>query len=160
MLSQPSAADRFWIRVNKLGPTPTHCPELGPCWIWTGPLEKTGYARFWVERRNQFVHRFSYEVTNGHIGDSKRLVMHKCDNRACANPGHLTLGTHLDNSRDAVTKDRQAYGERTSRSKLTNQQVREIRASVDSGVVLAKRYGVSKTTISCVRLRHGWKHVA
>lgn len=29
---------KFWEKVNKHGPVPEHCPELGPCWIWTAGL--------------------------------------------------------------------------------------------------------------------------
>jgi hypothetical protein len=25
--------ERFWVKVNKDGPVPVHCPELGPCWV-------------------------------------------------------------------------------------------------------------------------------
>lgn len=44
-------------------------------------------------------------------------------------------------------------------SKLDEAAVRAIRSSYDKGVVLAKRYGVSRAVISAVRTRRTWKHV-
>ena len=41
-------AERFYSHVDKDGPVPEHCPELGPCWEWTGSLNQFGYARFYV----------------------------------------------------------------------------------------------------------------
>jgi hypothetical protein len=52
-----------------------------------------------------------------------------------------------------------ARGERSPHAKLTAAQVRAIRASTASGVVLARRYGVSRNRISLIRLRRAWMHV-
>lgn len=46
------------------------------------------------------------------------------------------------------------------KSKLTEEHVREIRASDESGVALAAKFGVTTTLISNVRLRKVWKDVA
>lgn len=53
----------------------------------------------------------------------------------------------------------QAYGERNSLAKLNPEQVREIRRSTEPLGVLAEQFGVSKQTVSYVRLRRTWKHV-
>lgn len=54
-----------------------------------------------------------------------------------------------------------AHGERAGNSKLTDAMVREIRISSgsESGVSLAKRFGVTPTTISRIVHRKAWNHV-
>lgn len=91
------------------------------------------------------------------------IVCHHCDNRRCVRPAHLFLGTHKDNSVDAVTKGRTARGEKATRAILTEAQVLLIRESYIKGVVtmpmLADRFGVSKWTINSVLRRDSWRHV-
>lgn len=53
-----------------------------------------------------------------------------------------------------------ARGERARCAKLTTEDVRLIRSSRLPGVVLADLLGVGKSTISSVRNRRTWKHVA
>lgn len=52
-----------------------------------------------------------------------------------------------------------ACGDRNRSSKLTEKNVREIRASPLMGIQLAKKFKVSKSVISVVRSRKSWKHV-
>lgn len=51
-------------------------------------------------------------------------------------------------------------GEAHGRAKLTAESVRAIRASGESGRVLAKRYGVSRSSIQNAKRRKTWPHVA
>ena len=34
--------ERFWSKVDKNGPIPSHRPELGPCWIWIARRDRYG----------------------------------------------------------------------------------------------------------------------
>src|SRR5678809_2256 len=107
-----SLEERFWEKVDKNGPIPDHCPELGPCWVWTGIISSTGYGVLGVNKRTIKTHRVSYEFVNGPIpegpGFHGTCVLHKCDNRICVNPEHLFIGSINDNVLDKIQKGRQS----------------------------------------------------
>lgn len=50
-------------------------------------------------------------------------------------------------------------GEKHPKAKLSEGDIRAIRASTDSDAVLAKRYGVSTPTIWRIKTRKIWKHL-
>lgn len=117
-------------------------PNSG-CWLWLGSLSTTGYGRMTISRRQVQAHRFSYETHKGTIPAGAE-VMHKCDNPACVNPDHLTLGTHQENMRDMYRKNRRAC-------LLTPASADAIRCSTEKRSALAEHYGVSLATIKKVR---------
>ena len=91
-------------------------------------------------------------------------MLHKCDVRHCVNPDHLFLGTDADNAADRHRKGRDAHqkGEAHGRSKLTDQQVRQIRDLAEHGAAkraLGRRFGVSHTLIRYIVDRTNWRHL-
>jgi len=165
-------ADRFWGKVesNALG-----------CWAWRGARasdprggKQNSYGQFWVGSkadktgRMAFAHRVAWELVNGPIPEGMK-VLHHCDNPACVRPSHLFLGTQVHNMVDMVAKGRanRATGTRHYGAKLTDDQVRQIRALYRPGknradrgnaIELAHQYGVSRGTITDVATRSR-KHV-
>jgi hypothetical protein len=142
--------DRFWSKVDK----------SGECWEWTAGLSTVGYGKFGVGRNETVVaHRYSYELEFGKIEDGL-LVCHRCDNRKCVRPSHLFLGTHLDNTTDALNKGRLAFGERQGTAKLTEEKVAEI--ILLKGKMfqrdVAKLFGISQTQVSRIQARKHWRH--
>jgi hypothetical protein len=55
--------------------------------------------------------RASWLLHRGPIGVGL-FVCHTCDNKGCVNPDHLYLGTHEDNTRDAMNRERYQMGEK------------------------------------------------
>ena len=109
---------RFWSNVDKCGPVPTHMPHLGACWLWKGKPDPRGYGAFVHRGLWGFVHRISWRLATGE-DPGTMCVLHHCDNPICVNPGHLFLGTRLDNVVDKVNKGRQAKGpEHAERTRL------------------------------------------
>jgi hypothetical protein len=99
----PTAADlptRFWAKVDKDGPIPERCPDLGPCWIWTGAVVSRYGQISTGGRQNAQAHRVSFELSGRTIPDG--LVLdHLCGVTICVNPDHLDPVTQAENVRRA-----------------------------------------------------------
>ena len=77
------------------------------------------------------------------------------------NPEHLFLGDHAQNMSDRDGKNRQAKGSRIASSKLTDEQVREIRARYAKGEPqksLAEAFGVVRQNIHHIVHNESWRH--
>lgn len=154
-----TAAHKHWGRVD--------ASTVDVCWEWLGPVShKGGYAMTRHDGKNIGAHRLSWILTRGPI-PSGLVVRHVCDNPRCCNPCHLDIGTHYDNVQDMINRGRRvasaARGVRNCKAKLTDNEVRRIRAEYAEGntstIKLAKRYGVSQGLISQIVLKRIWKHV-
>lgn len=130
---KPLPSTRFWSKVDNSG---------GPdaCWPWLASRDKDGYGRFSLTHEKRIpAHRFAWELVNGPM-QSDLLACHSCDNPPCCNPAHIFPGTQAVNQADKAAKGRAASGERNGMVKyperchttrLTREQVREIRAIFD-----------------------------
>lgn len=147
---------RFWAKVDKNGPVPPHCPELGPCWLWTAYRDKHGYGRM----PGRLAHHVSLSI---HLRAplAGQHVMHLCDNPPCVNPSHLKAGTRADNMADRDAKGRQAKHEKQGHAKLTLEIANEIRRlHREEGVKqveLARRFGVSGAVINGIVHDSAWR---
>src|SRR5687768_1246351 len=69
---QKPIVERFWSKVNRNGPIPSHCPELGRCWLWTGCIVarygqiSLGHPYTPGSKRWK-THRFSWELHEGPV---------------------------------------------------------------------------------------------
>lgn len=86
---------------------------------------------------------------------------HMDSNGANNRSANLVWGTQAENVQDAVLAGRQprAIGESNSHAKLTAEKVLEIRKSSERVPELAKKYGVSGSTIHWIRRGLSWKHL-
>lgn len=91
-------AARFWSKVNLNGPINTHRPELGPCWLWTGSVERTGYGAFWLDGRKACAHIVAFQLAGHAVPDDCELD-HLCRTRDCVRFDHLEPVTHAENMR-------------------------------------------------------------
>ena len=150
----------FWNKVDRRGED--------ECWPWTASCSRNGYGHFGIGNKKDGTKR---------IVRSSRLAFyfahenqwpenqacHTCDNRLCCNPLHIYDGTQQENIADRNAAERQAKGEDNGRSKLTEDQVLEIRRRYVPRVVtlqtLGDEFGVSKQVISFIIRRNIWKHI-
>jgi hypothetical protein len=135
-------------------------PSDGSCWDWTGSLDRYGYGRFGMKACQWMVaaHRESYRMFVGPIPDGAS-ILHSCDRPICVQPAHLSLGTHADNTREAMERGRLLVGTRQKAAKLTEDDVLWIRSSGLSLRAMSEILGVSISNVSRIRSRQAWKHV-
>jgi HNH endonuclease len=94
---------RFWtyVQINWLP---------GKCWLWKGPVTKTGYGVFRLEGGRGKVtrivaSRFALLLQVGQL-PKHMFACHTCDNPQCVRPDHLFPGTAKDNTKDSMKKGR------------------------------------------------------
>lgn len=151
------------LKIDKGGPD--------DCWEWAGYRDKAGYGRMQLAALPGIskAHRAAWVLEHGPIAPGA-CVLHRCDNPPCCNPKHLWLGTKADNNVDCARKGRNRYspnlpfqrksrGEKHGSAKLNEAAVKEIRASHEKSRDLAKRFGVSQSTITRARSGRRWSCV-
>lgn len=127
------------------------------CLIFTGFIAANGYGRVETKETGPVgVHRV---VAERHYGPSDLHVLHSCDNPTCVEPRHLRYGTIAENALDKKARERAPRGVSNPKSLLTEEAVREIRASTLPSNVLGAKYGVAGRTIRNVRTRRTWAWV-
>lgn len=133
------------------------------CWICTShePLKSKSYHGFdcKVHGKTMKLHRYIYSMVNGRIPRGA-VVFHTCGNSLCINPGHMALGTHTDNVKARDERGTTVKGENHGRAKLTEEDVRVIRADKRTGkIALANLFGVDPKVIYNIKNMLSWKHI-
>jgi hypothetical protein len=151
---------RGWSLEAKLA----YYTATGPgCHEWLGTLNTSGYGHLDFGGRKQLAHRIVWALERGPI-PSGMNVLHHCDNPRCVKPEHLFVGTQGDNVADMMRKDRHARtvtmaGERHTGAKITEAQVREIRADKRLCRLIAPEHGISAGNVWLIKTRKAWAHV-
>jgi hypothetical protein len=143
---------RFHANVNK----------TDTCWLWTGCLNNSGYGTINMDGKSKLVHRLAWDLFKSEkIGTA--FVLHICDVKNCVNPSHLFSGTQADNMWDKVNKGRHRFGYLNGvhhkNSKLTEDDVRAIRASNQPWKLIAKQFSISVGNVAMIRSRKSWRHL-
>ena len=141
----------FWKKVDK----------TDSCWNWTGCLQSNGYGQIRIDGVARYSHRLSYEMHNCEIPEDKH-ILHKCDNRKCVNPEHLFLGNQASNMADCAAKKRNAYGTRNGLSKVTEEQLADIKSLLNDGVsckCISEKYNLHYNTIYKIKKGITYKYV-
>ena len=132
------------------------------CWHWMGARQVNGYGSLATRGEawgTRYAHRWSYMHHKGEIPEGK-MIRHTCDVRHCVNPHHLVAGDSVDNVRDMIERNPNGC-----HRCFTPELIHEIRAAYGhppefpSMTDLAKRYGVSASTIGNIINRRHYSYV-
>lgn len=135
--------------------------------ILKGGLNKRGYFHYILTDRNGNrkifkAHRLIASVFIGKCPDGM-LVNHKDAIKTNNHIDNLEYATQKENIHHSMLLGLHPKGMRQGQSKLTDDQIQEIRTKyiphVVSQSMLAREYGVSKTLIRQIIKRRSWKHV-
>ena len=150
-------------------------PEpMSGCYLWTGNVSFDGYGSFgWKLESGQIkttkAHRAAYLLKYGSIPDGL-VICHKCNVRSCVNPDHLYAGTQRQNVEDAIragthilTRDGFNAGTRNGRARLTEDDVRNMRAEYAAGGIsfknIAAKYGMNTAAARSAIIGETWSTV-
>lgn len=118
-----------------------------------------GYLRVSIGKKLMFIHRLVAEkyIPNP---ENKPQVNHKDGNKLNNCVDNLEWVTNQENRNHAVDNDLQVTGERCSWAKLTEENVKEIRANPGyENEYWARKFKVSRSTINDVVNYRTWKHI-
>jgi hypothetical protein len=124
---------------RRRGVTQEYIEDSNGCWLWQLACDDDGYG----VKNARRAHVVYYERVIGLVPEGLELD-HRCRVVSCVNPAHLEAVTPTENKRRSRT------------TKLTVEVVREIRASPESPLVLAERFGVDRSNISHIRRGKSW----
>lgn len=121
------------------------------------PYSRNKYGYGYLHGRP--THRIACEMAHGSCPPGKETA-HSCLTRACLNKRHLSWKTRPQNMQDKVRDNTHQRGERHPLSKLTEDQVREIKRRYAEGGCthrsLAAEYGVSFWLIRQILVGNRW----
>lgn len=136
--------------------------ETDECIIWPYGLTSTGYALINLKNQKVRVSHFVLENTEGPAPSDDHLALHApqiCHNPKCVNKRHLRWGTRKDNQSDKWEDGTIRVGENHPMSKLTEAQVRAIRASNKPLSEIASKYSIHSETAGKIKRGKAWTHL-
>lgn len=143
-----------------------HCEEIGDCWEWQRTATFGRYPNTRHKGKTVAVRRLVLELS-GIALKPKSHVITTCGCDLCINPEHLQQVTQHISMKRAGAKGRLSDPVRSAKiaatkraspiAKLDMETVRQIRASSETTVALAARYGVSQSKISAIQHHRAWR---
>lgn len=139
--------------------------EVGECWLWNQATSKGGYPIMKIRGCGcKYVRRIAAELA-GHELAPRQPVATSCNEKLCVNPAHCDPSTIQAVAKKAgeagawSTPKRSAKiaAAKRAKGKLTADQAAEIRASTESGPVLAARFGIDKSMVNNIKRGEAWK---
>lgn len=155
LVAVPGFTSRFWAMIDRT-------EQVSDCWAWFGNRIAAGYGHVRFRTKLLLSHRVAFVLCNV-VEDlpTNKLVLHSCDFRACCRPSHLRVGTYSDNNADTKSRGRGNVlcGFDHPSVKVTPELVRAIRVASGSQSEIGRRFGITQSHVSKIRLRQAWGFV-
>lgn len=151
--------------MNLLDYVKSRSQEIGDCWEWTGAMKhKNATPVMRYQQQTISVRRLL--MLKQCLEHEGKLVTSACGNSLCVNPEHLELITRKRLSQRVALKFTKTFGLLRKlkisklvryRSKLTAEIADEIRMAEGIQREIAKRYGVSQSTVCAIKNGRTWR---
>lgn len=135
------------------------------CIKWPYGNYTNGYGHIKFRGQQMSASRAMCILSHGGPDNSSLESSHSCGNGhlGCVQPSHLRWATHTENMHDSILHGTFARGSGNGYSKLTEEQVIQIRQQYETGdftyKTLGERYSVSISVIGNIINRVTWKHL-
>jgi len=134
------------------------------CLIWPFQhLQDSGVAAVKYKGKQSIASRVMCEMAHGKPPTEKHEAAHSCGkgHLGCVNPKHLRWATRKENLDDMIAHGTRLYGEKAPSAKLTEADVRAIRAKSASvsQAQLGREFAVRASTIGKIIHRQRWSHI-
>lgn len=173
MREEPDGFEAFWCEWRKtkrpdgrkrLGEVQVFYREVvlpyasDECLPWPYARNGGGYGQIAVNGKMKDVHRIICTATHGPAPSAIHEAAHSCGNKICANRGHLSWKTPLQNASDKYLHGTVMRGEANGTAKLTTVQALEIRSlrRVIPIKDVAGTYGISVAQVSRIQNGTRW----
>lgn len=143
------------------------CAEVGECWVWQQAVTTRGSYPIMRVRPGGclYVRRIAVAL-DGRPAQPRQPVVATCGEPRCCNPAHLQPSTTAAVAKHAAEQGKfstltrrakvAAHRRAAPGTKLTMEIARTIRASTETGPVLAARYGVNRSLINAIKRGTAW----
>ncbi len=130
------------------------------CLLWPYGLTRSGYGLATVGGRQLHASRWMCILAHGEPPSPEHEAAHSCGVPSCVNPVHIRWDTGAGNQADRILHGTDNRGVRNGKTSLTDDDVRAIRAAPPDLAALMVRYGISRGSITKIRSRKRWGHIA
>lgn len=152
-------SQKYRVRISWIEAHVAH--DGGECLIWPFGVSHHGRGQATLDGKTTSAPRIMCILAHGEPPDPAMHAAHSCGNGhiGCMHPKHLRWATVAENENDKRLHGTLRRGEAINTNKLTEDDVRAIRAAEGYriGRKLAAQYGVTPSCISTIRTRQSWK---
>lgn len=134
------------------------------CLVWPfSKIGSKGRSKLIVDGKLRIASRYVCELVKGPPPTPDHEAAHSCGNGhlSCIAPDHLSWKTSKENKADMIIHGTRNRGERNGRSKLTEQQVHEIRLLKGSmsQKEISLLFGIHRVDVGRIQTRKSWSHI-